>query len=103
MSETWLLVIVLGWPASVLFLAMLTGHFYRSNYRKLLDFKPARSPTREAELERREIEQMLAAHNRYRRLRGAPERSLEEVMAHALGSIGPYPHTSWPQDPELKR
>jgi hypothetical protein len=30
---------------------------------------------------------MLAAQNRYRRLRGAPERSLEEVTDHAWASL----------------
>ena len=84
---TWFLVIVVGWPATVLFLALLAGHFYRSDYRELLDWKPARSPAREAELERHELEQMLAALNRDRRQRGAPERSLKEVIEQS--SAGP--------------
>ena len=86
MSETtWFLVIVLGWPATLLFLAVLTGHFYGSDYRELLDWKPARSPGREAELE-----QMLAALNEYRRQRGAPERSPKEVVEQAPAGLRLY-------------
>jgi hypothetical protein len=91
MSETsWFLVIVLGWPASLLFLAMLTGHFYGSDYRELLDWKPTRSPAREAELERHELEQMLAALNKYRRQRGAPERSPKEVVEQGPADLRLY-------------
>jgi hypothetical protein len=91
MSETsWFLVIVLGWPATLLFLAILTGHFYGSDYRELLDWKPTRSPAREAELERHELEQMLAALNKYRRQRGAPERSPKEVAEQASARLRPY-------------
>jgi hypothetical protein len=91
MSETsWFLVIVLGWPATLLFLAILTGHFYGSDYRELLDWKPTRSPAREAELERHELEQMLAALNKYRRQRGAPERSPKEVVEQGPADLRPY-------------
>jgi hypothetical protein len=91
MSETsWFLVIVLGWPATLLFLAILTGHFYGSDYRELLDWKPTRSPAREAELERHELEQMLAALNKYRRQRGAPERSPKEVAEQGSADLRPY-------------
>ena len=87
---SWFLVIVVGWPASLLFLALLAGHFYGSDYRELLDWKPARSPAREAELERHELEQMLAALNKYRRQRGAPERSPEEVVEQGSAPLRPY-------------
>ena len=91
MSETsWFLVIVLGWPATLLFLAMLSGHFYGGDYRELLDWKPTRSPAREAELERHELEQMLAALNEYRRQRGAPERSVKEVVEQAPAGLRLY-------------
>jgi hypothetical protein len=91
MSETsWFLVIVLGWPATLLFLAILTGHFYGSDYRELLDWKPTRSPAREAELERHELEQMLAALNKYRRQRGAPERSPTEVVEQSSAGLRLY-------------
>ena len=33
-------------------------------------------------LERSDVAQMLAAQNRYRRQRGAPERTLEEALGH---------------------
>ena len=91
MSETsWFLVIVLGWPATLLFLAILTGHFYGSDYRELLDWKPTRTPAREAELERHELEQMLAALNKYRRQRGAPERSPKEVAEQGSAPLSLY-------------
>ena len=91
MSEmTWFLGIVVGWPATVLFLALLAGHFYRSDYRELLDWKPTRSPAREAELERHELEQMLAALNKYRRQRGAPERSPKEVAEQGSAPLSLY-------------
>ena len=89
-GTTWFLVIVLGWPATLLFLAMLAGHFYGSDYRELLDWKPTRSPAREAELERHELEQMLAALNKYRRQRGAPERSPREVAEQGSAPLGLY-------------
>jgi hypothetical protein len=89
-ATTWFLVIVLGWPATLLFLAILTGHFYGSDYRELLDWKPTRSPAREAELERHELEQMLAALNKYRRQRGAPERSPKEVVEQGPADLRPY-------------
>ena len=85
---SWFLVIVVGWPASILVLAMLAGHFYGSDYRELLDWKPTRSPAREAELERHELEQMLAALNKYRRQRGAPERSPREVAEQGSAPLG---------------
>ena len=87
---SWFLVIVVGWPASLLVLAMLAGHFYGSDYRELLDWKPARSPAREAELERHELEQMLAALNKYRRQRGAPERSPKEVVEQGSAGLRLY-------------
>jgi hypothetical protein len=75
-------------PLSLLAIAMLASLFAHDGYPEL-DWKPTRSRKREAELELNEIDQMLAAQNRYRRLRGAPERSLEEITERAVASIKP--------------
>jgi hypothetical protein len=86
--------IVLGFPVTILVVALLAGLFHRGGCDDVLDWKPTRSPQREAELQLGEIDQMLAALNNYRRLRGAPERSLEEVALHTASlklDIGALP------------
>jgi hypothetical protein len=99
MAQAYFLLIVLGFPVTILLLAMLAGLFHRAGCEDVLDWKPTRSPQREAELHLGEVDQMLAALNRYRRLRGAPERSLEEVALHTanlklyIGTLPP-PDTS---------
>jgi hypothetical protein len=89
-QETYFLGMVLGLPAVLLAISLLAGHSNRDGYAELLDWKPTRSPQREVELELGELEQMLAAQNRYRRLRGAPPRSLDEVSDHAWASFYRY-------------
>ena len=76
--QAYFLAMTLGIPVVILLVAMLAGHLHRG-YDDVLDWKPTRSPEREAELLNGDIHQMLAAQNRYRRKRGAPERTLEEV------------------------
>jgi hypothetical protein len=88
MAGVYFLVMGLGVPLSLFAIAMLAG-LLRDDGRSELDWKPIRSPRREAELERSEIDQMLAAQNRYRRLRGAPERSLGEVSERVGASVDP--------------
>ena len=78
-DDTYYLLVVLGLPTILLVIAMLAGYFYRGGNERLLDWKPTRSPRREAELQHGETHQMLTAVNRYRRMRGAPERSLQQV------------------------
>lgn len=80
--ETIFLALVLGVPALLLVLAVLSAHFYRGGNEELLDWTPTRSDETEARLERNDIAEMLAAQNRYRRQRGAPERTLEEVLGY---------------------
>jgi hypothetical protein len=89
MAQAYFLVMVFGFPLAMLVIAMLGAHFYPGGSDELLDWKPTRSPKREAELQLNEVHQMLAAQNRYRRLRGVPERSLEEVTGHASASRTP--------------
>jgi hypothetical protein len=78
---------VVGLPLLMLAIALLAGRFYRDGYERLLDWKPTRSPQREAELEIGETHQMLSALNRYRRSRGAPERSLQEITEHTWAAL----------------
>ena len=81
-SETYYVIVVLGLPLLIVAIAMLGGCFYRGGNDRLLDWKPTRSPRREAELQHSDTDQMLASLNRYRRMRGAPERSLQQVTEH---------------------
>jgi hypothetical protein len=85
--HTYFLAMVLGLPITIIAIALVAGHFYRGGPEELLDWQPTRSPEREAELEHGDIHQMLGALNRYRRQRGAPERSLEEVTEHGWAGL----------------
>ncbi|HEY7951431.1 MAG TPA: hypothetical protein VID70_00495 [Solirubrobacteraceae bacterium] len=80
--QTFFYLLVFGTPLLLIALAILGAHFYRGGDEELLDWKPTRSPETEARLERNDIAQMLDAQNRYRRQRGAPERTLEEALGH---------------------
>jgi len=86
MMQICFLVVVVGAPLGILVIAMAASYFYRGGNEEILDWKLTRSPQREAELQRGEVDQMLAAQNRYRRQRGAPERSLEEVTEYPWGA-----------------
>jgi hypothetical protein len=83
MAQAYFLAMALGVPLLFLLLAVLAAASYRGNHATLLDWRPTRSPQREAELQNDDVEQMLAALNRYRRQRGAPERSLEDATRNA--------------------
>jgi len=87
MMQTYFLVMVVGVPLGILVIALVAAYFHRDGYADILDWKPTRSAEREAELQLSDVDQMLAAQNRYRRQRGAPERSLEEVTEHAWASL----------------
>lgn len=77
--ETLFLVVVLGTPAALCALAVLGAHFHKGGNATLLDWQPTRSAETEARLESNEVEQMLGAVNRYRRQRGLPARTINEV------------------------
>jgi len=81
------LVMVFGFPVLVFLVAVLAGWLYRGSDADVIDWTPTRSPRREAELELSDIEQMLAAQNELRRLRGAPERTLEEATEHPWAGL----------------
>jgi hypothetical protein len=86
MAETYFLLIVLGTPLVILIVALLAALFHRG-YEDVLDWRPTRSPEREAELQESDVRQMLAAQNRYRRMRGAPERTLEQIAGCASAKL----------------
>lgn len=92
------LAMVLGLPALLLVIALLAGYLHHDDYSELLDWKPTRSPQREVELERGELDQMLAAQNRYRLARGEPTRSLEEVSQQAWTNFNRYGELRSPTD-----
>jgi hypothetical protein len=89
-AEIYFLAMTLGVPLVMLALAMLAAHFHGDGCAELLDWQPTRSPQREAELELSDIDQMLAAQNRHRRARGAPERSLAELTEQVRANVELY-------------
>lgn len=80
--ETLFLLVVLGFPAAICLVALLGAHFHKGGDATLLDWQPTRSPETEARLQRGEVDQMLAAVNRYRGMRGLPARTVEELTGH---------------------
>jgi hypothetical protein len=98
MAQLYFLAMVLGLPAVILSIALLAGYLHEDGYSELLDWKPTRSPQREVELELGELDQMLAAQNRYRRKRGAPTRSLEDVSQQAWANFTLYGEMFSPHD-----
>jgi hypothetical protein len=79
--------VAVGFPLTILAVAMLGGHFYRGSDAEVLDWKPIRSEATEAKLELSDIDQMLTAQNELRRLRGAPARSLAQATGHPWASL----------------
>jgi hypothetical protein len=72
-------ILAFGCVALLVIALILLGRFYPGSAAEVLDWKPTRSAQLEAELEQNDIEQMLAAQNVWRRARGAPERTLEDL------------------------
>jgi hypothetical protein len=81
--ELLFLIVVLGTPAAICLVAVVGAHFHEEDNAELLDWRPALSPERENHLRHHELDEMLDAVNRYRRERGAPERTLRELSAPA--------------------
>jgi hypothetical protein len=71
--------IVLGGIAVVVGLLVLLGNLYPGSGADLLDWGPGRSYEHEIELEMQDVDQMIEAQNAYRRKRGAPELTEDEV------------------------
>jgi hypothetical protein len=59
---------------------LLLGVFSKRSALDILDWKPTRSPELEAQNEIDDLDQMLAAQNEYRRRRGMPDRTLDDVL-----------------------
>jgi hypothetical protein len=71
--------IVLAGIAIVVGIFVLLGRFYPGSGADLLDWRPTRSYETEIELEAEDVDQMIEAQNRYRRKRGEPEITEDEV------------------------
>ncbi|MGI8922408.1 MAG: hypothetical protein ACR2HD_12225 [Solirubrobacteraceae bacterium] len=73
-------VIILGGIGVVVVALVLLGRFYPGSGADQLDWRPARSPEVEFELELRDVQQMIDAQNVRRRARG--EAELTETQIH---------------------
>jgi hypothetical protein len=76
MAHLYFLAIALGFPLVLLLLALVGGYLYRGHDAELLDWKPTRSPEREAELSINDIDQMRASLDDLRHRRWARETLL---------------------------
>jgi hypothetical protein len=65
-----------GFPLLILVLSLLIGYLPHRSDAEILDWKPTRSPAREAELAANDINQMRASLNELRRRRDADEHSV---------------------------
>jgi hypothetical protein len=71
--------LVFGGIAVVVGLLVLLAKLYPGSGADLLDWQPRRSYELELELEEQDVDQMIEAQNAYRRKRGAPEITEEQV------------------------
>ena len=78
MAHLYFLAMMLGFPLVIILLALVGGYLYRGRDAELLDWKPTRSPAREAELAINDINQMRASLNDLRRRRDAREHPIEQ-------------------------
>jgi hypothetical protein len=65
---------------SLVFILVLVAHLSQRRDVDLVDWKPTRSPELEAQNEIDDVDQMLAAQNEYRRRRGVPDSTLDDVL-----------------------
>ena len=73
--------LVIGALIAIVLVFLAIGHYYPGSGGDVIDWKPTRSPELEAELELRDIDEMLEAQNERRRRSGRPEMS--ELSVHA--------------------
>jgi hypothetical protein len=66
-----------------LIMVVLARAFERNSVADIIDWKPTRSPEVEAQNEIDDVRQMIEAQNEYRRKRGAPEITEEDVERQA--------------------
>jgi hypothetical protein len=72
-------IIVLAGVGVVVAALVLLARFYPGSGADVLDWRPSRSYETEVELEMEDVQQMIEAQNVYRRKRGMPELTEEEV------------------------
>jgi hypothetical protein len=70
---------VLGGIGIVVLALVLIGRFYPGTGADILDWRPTRSYETEIELEMQDVQQMIDAQNEYRRKRGEPALTEDEV------------------------
>jgi hypothetical protein len=80
--------IVLGGIGVVVALLVIVGRFYPGSGADLLDWRPSRSYEAEVELEMEDVQQMIEAQNEYRRRRGEPELTEDEVRRNIAREEG---------------
>lgn len=73
------LAVVLGGPLAICVVAVVGAHFHDRDNGTLLGLGSTAPPESEHGRTARELEDMLGAVNRYRRRRGASERSIDEL------------------------
>jgi hypothetical protein len=81
MASAYFLGMVVGVPLALALLAILAGYLFRYSDAEVLDWRPTRSPQREAELQLSELDQMRASLEVLRQRRStlpAQENRLEK-------------------------
>ena len=73
MADLYFVVMAFGFPLMILVLSMLAGYLSHRSDAEVLDWKPTRSPEREAELALNDIDQMRASLSNLRHRRGASD------------------------------
>jgi hypothetical protein len=71
MASAFFLGMVVGVPVALALLAILAGYLFRDSDAEVLDWRPTRSPEREAELQLSEVDQMRASLEALRRRQSA--------------------------------
>lgn len=79
--------IVAGGVVAMLVALFALGRWSPRSAADVLDWKPTRSYETEAALELEDIDQMLEAQNEWRRARGEPERTQEQVELEVTGEL----------------
>lgn len=69
MASAYFLGMVVGVPLALALLAVLAGYLFRYSDAEVLDWRPTRSPEREAELQLGEVDQMRASLDALRQRR----------------------------------
>ena len=72
-------IIVLAGVGVIVAALVLIARFYPGSGADLLDWRPSRSYETEIELEMEDVQQMIDAQNAYRRKRGMPELTEDDV------------------------